>query len=553
VPNLSVDIHSENPLRAFGDQLDAVGAPWSSELAERLAGAAKLVDRCAVADVPTRRSLLDELRAELGDLQTLLGAEQPALPQTLVYEDTRASAAALRSSRERWSDTVGASLHSLDRLMPMFDATLSERSMLKGFFLARVGRGGRCDDVLKLVYEFHEEVYDQYSRVSMRQRTFDADGEYVPLYDWFGSPEIKAVDRGRREFVDRMRARWAAHDGEADMVIDDELVGAVGERLVGVEKGFRPRCHFLQYANSGGEQLAVLNRSWGGTSFQFSRFTHCFTDIDVTGWLRTLGRERQLGGAVLAELTGGFATTNLNLHGRLSDYELVCPGEVSSAAPAAQIPLADLALEHDVRTDRLMLRSKRLGREVVPAYFGYLIPMALPDVPRTLLLLSPTSNFPVDVWGGVPTGLAVDGVTKRPRVRYGNLVLSRRSWTVPVGQLPGRTPAGSEADWLLDWRRWRAAHGIPTQVFATVNAPVIEDGDHPDWVPRQKPHYVDFDSYLSLKVLEALVKDEKSELVFSEMLPAADDASVLSNEGSHVAEMVVETVSTFGNENGQVS
>lgn len=189
--------------------------------------------------------------------------------------------------------------------------------------------------------------------------------------------------------------------------------------------GFAPRCHHLQPARDPGtgERLTVLNRSYGGLSFPFSRFTHVYEGGEdgpgLAEGLRATAAEVTPPGAVFAEVTGGPVTTNLNLHGRLTDYEIVCPGESGSLPEDRRLHLDDLYAEHVPDTGRVVLRSHRLGREVIPVYLGYLVPLALPAIPRTLLLLSPSSMSPLDVWAGVPEGAAHGGVRTRPRVVHG--------------------------------------------------------------------------------------------------------------------------------------
>ena len=251
--------------------------------------------------------------------------------------------------------------------------------------------------------------------------------------------------------------------------------------------------------------------------------------------LRETARARTPEGAVLAEVTGGAVTSNLNLHGRLTDYEIVCPGETSTVPEENRIHLDDLSVEHDEREDRLLLRSRRLGREVVPVYLGYLVPLALPEISRTLLLLSPTSMSRLDVWGGVPEAEPRGGVTARPRVRHGSVVLSRRSWTVSAASLPDRQqPGTAEHLWFLAWQRWRREHDLPGQVFATVSS-------GPRGAVGAKPQYLDFDSSLSLTAFEALLRSPEDRIVLREMLPSRDGLPVRSERGAHVAELAVET------------
>ncbi|WP_079127214.1 lantibiotic dehydratase [Streptomyces sp. TP-A0874] len=536
VPCLDTDVHSPDPLRSFRDALRAVGRPWADRAAELLDGPIQEVERFPAAGPAERVAVLDRLRAGLHGLQRELGAEQATLPQTLLYEDVSAGSR-LSCGLESWTGQDGGDLRRVERVLPAFDLTLPQRVTFQGFFVARYGRGGRCEDLLGLVHDFHEDFFDQYLSFTSKRRPFDDRGEYVPEENWLNLPRIRALDSARRTFVTRMRELWE-NRGEAEEIrVGERLLGEVAEELRDVASGFAPQSHHIQLAREGGEALTVLNRSYGGLSFPFSRFTHVYDPPRGGGLSEELRAESAAvapEGAVLAEITGGVVTSNLNLHGRLTDYEIVCPGEVSTVPEEYRIHLDDLYLEHDAEADRLVLRSRRLDREVIPAYLGYLVPLALPEIPRTLLLLSPTSMAPIDVWAGVPEGEATAGVTRRPRVRHGSLVLSRRSWSTTAGELPGGRSGGTDEERFLDWQRWRRLHRLPDQVFATVSG-------GPMGGAGAKPQYVDFDSPLSLSAFEALLKEPDDRVVLREMLPGHDGLHVRSERGGHVAELAVET------------
>ncbi|MEU6207958.1 lantibiotic dehydratase [Micromonospora musae] len=542
-PFLQTDVHSRDPLRDFQQALRAIERPWADELAEKLTEPIGHLDRYAAANHAERRDLLDRLRASLHALQSGLGDEAATLPRTLLYEDVRAGAEDLTLDRRAWEQLLTDSLRSVERVLPAFDLTLPQRITFTGFFLARYGRGGRCDDLLKLVHDFHEDFYDQYLTFSGRRKEFE-DGEYVPETNWLRLPGLTALDDARRELHARMRAvREASGDGE-EVTLDDEAVDAVAAHLAPVAPTFAPQSHFVQLADRPRDPVAVLNQSYGGLFFPFSRFTHCFDapadELEPDGLAQQLlrqARDIEPDGAVLAEITGGAAVTNLNLHGRLTAYQIVCPGETSSVPVEDQLHLDDLYLRHDEDEDRLVLRSRRLDREVIPVYLGYLVPLALPEIPRTLLLLSPSSLAPVNLWGGVPESEARDGVTYRPRVRHRKLVLSRRSWSVDGEHLPRQSPQTADEDWFLAWQRWRTAHGVPVRTFATV---IETAGD--GRTRSGKPQYVDFASYLSLYALDGLLQSPGARVVFREMLPDEDALHVRSSRGEHVAELAVETL-----------
>ncbi|NJP66966.1 lantibiotic dehydratase [Streptomyces spiramenti] len=537
-PTLRTGVHDTDPLRAFADALTELGSDWARETAEALRGPIRCLAEFPGAGPARRRELLAELRDGLRAVQEGLGEKEPRVPQTTMYEDSVGPD--VRTPYPAWSPLLGGPLRAVEGVLPAFDVTLPQRFTLLGFFLARFGRGGRCTDLLKLVHDFHEDLFDQYISMTSRRVPFDDQGRYVPEENWLGQRRLRQLDAARALFADRMKELWA-RDGEAEEIaLDAGLLAEVADELGDASPPFSLYSHHLQLVEPGGGEAPslVLNRSYGGLSFPFSRFAHCYdgAEAPLADRLRDQARELQPEGAVFAEVTGGSVTSNLNLHGRLTDHEIVCPGETSSVPEEYRIPLEDLVLEHDVEQDRLVLRSQRLGREVVPVYLGYLVPLALPEIPRTLLLLSPTSMARVDPWGGVPVSAAVDGVTRRPRVRHGAVVLSRRSWSAPAAVLPLRTADATDAAWFLGWQRWRERHRLPARVFATVSGGGARGGT------AAKPQYLDLDSALSLTAFEALLKNADATVTFREMLPDESDLHAVSGRGRHVAELAVETV-----------
>ncbi|MFD6990683.1 lantibiotic dehydratase [Streptomyces sp. NPDC059943] len=535
VPALRTAVHDTDPLRAFQRSLRELDRPWATELADRLTEAVALTDRFAGAEPAERREVLAALRATISDVQLELGAEKPRVPQTLLYED---AAAGRETSMDlgAWRELTAEPLGRVEGVLPAFDLTLPQRVTFRGFFLARYGQGGRCDDLLKLVHDFHEDFFDQYMTFTASRTTFDADGRYVPEVNWLGLPQLKAIDTARQMFIDRMRALWAsgAEGDDADIDLDAGFLADVTAEIAPAAPRFAPMSHHIQLADRPDDPLIVLNRSYGGLSFPFSRFTQCFEGLDTA--LLAAADQVRPPGAVFAEVTGGTVTSNLNLHGQLTEYEIVCPGESGTLPEEYRIHLDDLYIEHDETADRLVLRSTRLGREVIPVYLGYLVPLALPELPRTLLLLSPTSMAPLNVWGGVPESAPVGGVTRRPRVRHGSVVLSRRSWSAPASELPLHTPGTSDDEWFLGWHRFRRATGLPDRVFVTVS----DSGAR--GATGAKPQYLDFDSALSLTAFEALLKTAGARVVFREMLPDEDGLHAVSDRGVHVAELAVETM-----------
>jgi hypothetical protein len=195
---------------------------------------------------------------------------------------------------------------------------------------------------------------------------------------------------------------------------------------------------------------------------------------------------------------------------------------------------------HDPLTDRLLLHSLRLDREVIPVYLGFLMPLALPEVQRAMLLFSRTTLARIDMWGGTNKPLRDKTIKYEPRVRHGDLVVARRKWTVHPEYLPARHPEDSDADYFLTWQRWRRDHGLPARVFASLDrVPLDPDAQAGEGVTF-KPQYVDFDSLFSISLLESAVRGANRLVVLEEMLPDVEHLWLRSPVGRYVTEQTIE-------------
>jgi hypothetical protein len=133
------------------------------------------------------------------------------------------------------------------------------------------------------------------------------------------------------------------------------------------------------------------------------------------------------------------------------------------------------------------------------------------------------------MWAGVPQAAPDGGITSRPRVRYRNVVVHRRQWTLDAGALPAHQPGAPQDERLLDWRRWQRRHGLPDRLFARFDA----DGR------RAKPHYTDLASPAFQALLDGRAK-AGGQIRLEEMLPDPEQLYVTSPDGKHVAELAVE-------------
>ncbi|MFU8874095.1 lantibiotic dehydratase [Micromonospora sp. SL4-19] len=551
VPNLHLDIHADDPVEGYRHALREIGRDWADRLAERVATVNRLAVGYPAHDVAGRRRVLADIRRELVAAHADLGRPDIPAPRTLVYEDaTLRTRLPVTADRSRWDRDILPGLRALARIMPVFDINLPRRLATKGFFRARYGAGGRCDDLLTFAHEFQQDFFEHYTGRMMRRRAFDADNTYVRQENWFRQEEITALDDARVAVARRMRDAYdRLPAGAEELRLDDAFMSDVAAMVPETLGTLDPRSFFLQLADQGDRHRVVVNRIYSGMTLLFSRFAHLFADEDLAGALRAELARLQPPGAVLAELKGGYDATNLNLHPAVTPYELVCPGEISSRPAGEQIHMDDLSVEHDPVADRLLLRSRRLGAEVIPVYLGFLLPMALPEVQQVLLTFAYLGMAQPDLWAGTGVALPGRGIAGYPRIAFGDLVLQRRMWKLHPDHLPpARTPEQSDADWFLRWQRWRRDNGLPRRVFATPEGgpvtPKVGDagqpGAQPGVRPDHKPLYVDFDSHFCLQLLEATGRGAGSRLVLTEMLPDRAEQVLNGPGGTHVTELTVE-------------
>ena len=558
VPGLQVPVHADDPVAALarvfrglvtlaeGGSVRPVS--WAVAVGDRLDDVRVRLADYPAADVPTRAVVLAEVRAMVAEVFAALGDESPdAVPQTLVYEDAVAGTSPIVLDEAAWERDVLAPLRAVDPLLRAWDVTLAQRLTFQAYFVARFGHGGRAEDLLELLHDFGEDFFEQYQTISGQRKAFTDDGRYEPEVNWLKSAEVDRLDTARVVLTDALRAAYAGQEHAEELQIAPDVVSAVAAHTDALPFGQEPRSHLVQLvAQPGGPPRVVLNQGYGGLHFPFSRFAYAFDgdaqsdgggDGDLTARLRARARDAAAPGVVHAEVTGGPVTSNLNLHDRLTDLEIVCPGEQSSVPPAQQVHLDDLYAVHLPDEGRVALRSRRLEVEVVPTYLGYLIPLALPEIPRSLLLFAQTSMAQFDPWGGLPDAPVQDGVGYRPRVTCGGVVLRRRCWAVGAGDLPvgphTAAPAG-DSERLLTWQRWRTSHGLPGQVFVKTQVASGFRG-----AGSSKPMYVDFASVLSLHALEGVLETDALVLL-TEVLPDLDDAPGRSDAGRHVVELAIE-------------
>lgn len=550
VPALQMDLRATDPLRVFIEALEGCGAPLLDGLAVELHRLSDIVAEYRSAPPRDRRRVLALGRSSVQAAFRLVGADPDLAPRVVLYEDVCHGPSVLRLNHRQVGRPLEASLAPLAEILPAFDHRAPFREALVGFFKARYGEGGRCDDFQRFCHEFQRDFFEPFSKRTMRRKPFDDDNRVIPQENWFKSPVVAGLDRARALASELLAQERVRQPGRV-VRLGDEYVSAVRDALDGSDAHRQSWSFLSQVVTSDPEGARlVVNQAYAGQTLMFSRFLDALDEggVGAVGRLRGHLRDTCDGDTVLAELQGGFETTNLNIHPYLTDYEIVCPGDVSRRPAEEQIHLEDLIVEHDIETGAVLLRDRCTGRRVVPVYLGFLMPLSLPEVQQVLLCLSPMGMAQIDLWAGTGEKVVIDGVVHYPRVQLGDLVVHREMWKMPRGEFPLRQPAESRASHFLRVQRWREEHGIPQRVFARVDF-MGDGGAPPDepaadagaGSPARKPLGVDFSSWYLISLLEQLVLRSSHRIVLTEALPDPGDTWVTDTNGQgFVSELVLE-------------
>ena len=200
----------------------------------------------------------------------------------------------------------------------------------------------------------------------------------------------------------------------------------------------------------------------------------------------------------------------------LRNYEIPYLGR--SGAPAdRQIPITDLLVS--VRGGRIVLRSRRLEREVVPRLtIAHNQDWRNLGVYRFLCALQAQDVITELAWNWGP----LQNAPFLPRVVSGRLVLSRARWNATEAELKALGQARG-ADQFAAVQAWRAERRLPRYV-------ALADLDN--------ELVIDLDNVLSVAALAHQLRGRR-QAAFVEMFPDPDALCVTGPEGRFVHELTI--------------
>ncbi len=514
------------PVCAQRDDMLAALATWlhdhgREELSSELRAITDESRRFASAPAQERpgalRGLADRWARTLAAVGTETG--EPAAVTEDVVIDRRATLG------RRHGEQARTDLVRLAPLAELFDSNAVLRRLIRDQVVARWGPGGRCR-LADLVTDFE--------RLLASVTSIGTDGTVAPDADASGPlpAELRDLARLRRDVTD---AVWASRSSDADEV---ELPGRVLAEATAALPAWllaRPASYsyFVQPFHRGDRVAWCINHVYCGWGRFGSRFLDLLDRRAASEVAAQLGRF--LGAERIAQYrpAAGF---NANLH------PLLVADEVGEDPAWANVLVDKLELVHDLATDQVRIRFADTGEALNVLYLGFLAPFMLPDRLAPLFLDLTSGRTSLTHLAPRET-VDVDGhrVTRRARLRYRDVVIARRAWTLDETTVEALrldlerdedVPAAAAA-------QWAARLGLPEALFVT-NALGSQPRGLADYLrllQQPKPQYVDLGSALHLRCLSRLLVRRAGGLRLEEALPVPGTGPV----GRRAVEFVVET------------
>ncbi|MFD2171151.1 lantibiotic dehydratase [Tumebacillus lipolyticus] len=560
-----IDLQILEPTAEIPDQtpdllaaLQAWLASWpvaiAASVAKRLDQVQAAITAFESASVEERKDLLTRMTSLFEELYAEVGLEPDGTRfAMLLYEDA-VLPEPTRLPADEW-ELMAQDLARLQQLSPLFDVKYRLQSKLAQVFRETYGEEGVCARATELIQPL----------VAVNQEFFRA---MVPeeLHADLGIANevesVRVLNELKVEFGRMITERLLA--GEEEVALTEADIESFTSRIPTSIMN-RPMSHdfFVQLEKrADGRNLLVLNQAYHGFLTFFTRFLE-YAEGDLVQELRAYLNSVFAGTGAFAEISGVYGF-NANLREPLATHELVfadLPKTWADEQAPQQVRFQDLSWVYEKDTDRVVLHHPEVGT-VQPAFLGTLIPLMLPGLVRMVTNLFTNSLLPLNFHSFYEHTLT-DEVRQRevrvyPRIRHGQVVVSRRKWMVPRSQLIEREKKESECEFFTRVHKWRMELGLPSRVFVRFMpmtdaenpfAQMFESGDSEQAnidFTNFKPQYIDFESPLLVRLFGKIIADTTLGMKIEEMLPDADGMFFRERGRTYVSELTVELAKLGG-------
>jgi hypothetical protein len=479
----------------------------------------------ALSDAPTekRRPLLSAADKALTGIAEVCGLEAPPaeISRAPVYEDLWTPDRPATWNRESVAKSVPA-LESLWRLSSMLDYGHTKRL---GVYAFAADTFGDRETVPFLTF------FEKLVQLSEAEQDAVFWGRYSPAAETF----IAQRDQALRDIGGQL----VPEDGVVRMSPE-----ALKDACAGVEDCVDPDSITFRVQLAGGAPSpdVVVNGVLTGYGVYFSRFSSFIEGSAAEGWtLRSAVREhlrKAFPGQVDLNMVAGL---NFNLHPPLTDRVLNYPGTWPTSPEMKAYSLDKLMIRIDHAHRGLLLWDPELDERVHLTPMNFLLPIVVPVLYNLIEVLSPTIRYnyaPMDDIGRAMGHRGYPGSS--PRLMIGDVVASRRTWTVPAREIPELSELSKDSyPALLRFDQWRIEQGLPQHAFVLTQrldeynllSGLVEeiprdwtDFNHLHRASVHKPMYVDFrNPYLVRSFAKTALTRDDVYVSIRECMPATEE------------------------------
>jgi len=257
--------------------------------------------------------------------------------------------------------------------------------------------------------------------------------------------------------------------------------------------------------------LIKLDFFTGNGARLLARFAHVDEKMDIFIREITLKEQSLTPNAVLAEIVHlpEARVGNVLFRPHIREYEIVYLAS-SDISHEKQINVSDLMLS--VRNSKLIIRSKRLGKEIIPQLstahvyhhglhvYRFLCDVQIQSVKKNALSIN---------WGAYNHYF-------RPRVRYKNTIFSPATWFIEQNKIKYLFMIQEDDELIFEIEKWRDINKMPRWVQ-------MVESDNKLWV--------DWQNTLNIRSLFSIIKN-KPFVTFTEFLFEPENAVVKDGDGN---------------------
>lgn len=517
IPQPQLSDNSADPLGTLVRRLQVMDHPEASSLVVALQELLDGLARCSELDHVERRGAIQVIRRQVQGLLRQLNRPE-VLPSRLMYEDAGVGVDEVQLSESPHGETPWNAVAALAFLCA--PVTLERLETIERF-VKQFGVGAACTQPLAFL---------QPDTTNLSSGQSDRDQAYLQ--------ELDALRLSHRQAVHALLQQVSALQatGASEVTLDAQWVCDLAAQS---RAPWSSRAMTLLLQPLPGGDL-VVNGVLPGHGLLLSRQQALAPDGDAQALVKKAyeavgGLYGQARGAHVVPVTD----STINAFPTPLDSVLRTPDD--AATQPSDLRVQDCTIQHDPEGHQLVVRDID-DQAVTPLYLGAFEPAFLTPVEQAIVQLAPNITCSLDIPGLLrrrqgPVELAW------PRVRMGQIILSRRTWMISQDTLC-RGAQETEHRYWERLRAWAQDQELPLQFFGLPDAQWREQaqslGDMTNRTARLKPQYFDLDNFFLVRLFERWVSDAGQVWAWQEALPAPGQAGVKLAGEIHVAELGIE-------------